>query len=55
MKELLMDNLVNYHGLQGEGLAPATDGKQFIKTQVIVAVNLETKTFSIVEFINPEL
>jgi hypothetical protein len=39
----------------GDGLAAATDGQQFIKTQVVFAVNLETKTFSIIEIINPEL
>jgi len=38
-----------------DGLAASSDGQQFIKTQVVVAVNLETKTFSIVEIINPNL
>ena len=41
--------------MQGDGLAAAVDGKQFIKTQVVVAVNLETNTFSVVEVISPEL
>jgi hypothetical protein len=41
--------------MQGDGIAPAVDGQQFIKTQVIVAVNLDTKTFSIVEVINENL
>ena len=40
---------------RADGISAATDGKQFIKTQMIVAVNLETKTFSIVEFITPTL
>ena len=38
-----------------DGLAASTDGQQFIKTQVVVAVNLETKTFSVIEIINPNL
>ena len=38
-----------------DGISAATDGNQFIKTQMIVAVNLETKTFSIVEVINPQI
>ena len=38
-----------------DGISAATDGIQFIKTQIIVAVNLETKTFSIVEVISPEI
>ena len=41
--------------MQADGLAAATDGRQFIKTQVVVAVNLETNTFSVVEVINPQL
>ena len=40
---------------RADGISAATDGKQFIKTQVIVAVNLETKTFSVVEVISPEI
>ena len=39
----------------GDGISAATDGKQFIKTQMIVAVNIETKTFSVVEDITPEI
>ena len=31
------------------------DGKTFISTQVIIGINLETLTFSIVELINPNL
>ncbi len=38
-----------------DGLAASSDGQQFIKTQVVVAVNLETKTFSVIEIINPNL
>ena len=41
--------------MQGDGIAPAVDGQQFIQTQVLVAVNLDTKTFSIVEIINDNL
>jgi len=38
-----------------DGLAASADGQQFIKTTVVVAVNLETKTFSVIEIINPDL
>ena len=41
--------------MQGKGIAAAVDGQQFIKTNIVIAVNLETKTFSIVEFIAPNL
>ena len=41
--------------IQGDGLAAATDGIQFINTQVIVSINPETRTFSVVEIINPQL
>ena len=41
--------------IQGDGLAAATDGVQFIKTQVIVSINPETRTFSVVELNNPTL
>ena len=41
--------------IQGDGLAAATDGVQFINTQVIVSINPETRTFSVVELINPQL
>ena len=41
--------------LRGQGLAAAIDGRQWIKTQVVVAINPETKTFTVVEFINQNL
>ena len=41
--------------MQGDGIAAAVDGQQFIKTQLVLAVNLETNTFSVVEIINPQL
>ena len=41
--------------IQGDGLAAATDGKQFINTQVIVSINPKTRTFTVVEIINPQL
>ena len=42
--------------IQGDGLAEsATDGKQFINTQVIVSINPKTRTFTVVEIINPQL
>ena len=40
---------------RADGISAATDGKQFIQTQMIVAVNLKTKTFSIVEVISPQI
>ena len=40
--------------MQGDGFG-RTDGVQFINTQVIVSINPETKTFSVVELLNPEL
>ena len=41
--------------MQADGLAAAVDGGKFIKTQIVVALNLETNTFSVVEIINPQL
>ena len=41
--------------MSADGVAAATDGMQYIKTQVVIAVNVETKTFSIVEFISEGL
>ena len=41
--------------IQGDGLAAAIDGNQFIKTQVIISINPETRTFTVVELINPNL
>ena len=41
--------------MSGDGIAPAQDGKQYIRTQVVIAVNMETKTFSVVEIINDNL
>ena len=41
--------------MSGDGVAAATDGTQYIKTQLVIAVNIETKTFSIVEFIGGNL
>ena len=40
---------------RGKGIAAAVDGQQFIETNIVIAVNLETKTFSIIEFIAPNL
>ena len=55
MKELVGGQYLELPYMSGDGLAPAIDGQQFIKTQVIVAINLETKTFSVVEIINDNL
>ena len=52
VKEVLGDVLGELPYFQGEGTAPALDGKTFIKTNVIISVNLETGTFSVVEMIN---
>ena len=41
--------------MQGDGLAPALDGGKFIKTNIVIALNLETQTFSVVEIINEKL
>ena len=41
--------------ISGDGVAAATDGTQYIKTQIVIAVNIETKTFSVVEFIGGNL
>ena len=41
--------------MSGDGVAAATDGMQYIKTQIVIAVNIETKTFSVVEFIGGDL
>ena len=41
--------------ISGDGVAAATDGTQYIKTQIVIAVNIETKTFSVVEFIGGDL
>ena len=55
MKSLIGEKYGEMPYMQGDGIAPATDGQQFIKTTVVVAINLETKSFSIVEIINPDL
>ena len=55
MKDLVGGQYLELPYMQGDGIAPAVDGQQFIKTQIVVAVNLETKTFSVVEIINPQL
>ena len=43
---------MNYLTFKVEGTAPSLDGKTFIKTNVIISVNLETGTFSVVEMLN---
>ena len=55
MKDIVGGQFGELPYFQGGGLAPAVDGRQFIKTTVVISVNLETTTFSIIEFINPEL
>ena len=51
VKDILGNTLGELTYFQGEGTAPAMDGKSFIKTNVIVSVNLNTGTFSVVEII----
>ena len=55
MLKIVKDKFGEIPYFRGQGIAAATDGKQFIQTNVVIAVNLETKTFSIVEFITPTL
>ena len=52
VKEVLGNMLGELPYFQVEGTAPALDGKTFIKTNVIISVNLDTGTFSVVEMIN---
>ena len=41
--------------ISGDGIAAAQDGQQYIKTQIVIAINIETKTFTVVEFIGNNL
>ena len=52
VKDVLGNMLGELPYFQGEGTAPALDGKSFIKTKLIISVNLDTGTFSVVEMIN---
>ena len=52
VKDILGNTLGELPYFQGEGTAPAMDGKSFIKTKLIISVNLDTGTFSVVEMIN---
>ena len=52
VKDILGNMLGELPYFQGEGTAPALDGKSFIKTKLIISVNLETGTFSVVEMLN---
>ena len=52
VKDILGNMLGELPYFQGEGTAPALDGKSFIKTKLIISVNLDTGTFSVVEMIN---
>ena len=55
IKNLLGNELGEMPYMQGEGLAAATDGKTFIKTTLIISINLQTKSFSVVELISDNL
>lgn len=52
VKDILGNMLGELPYFQGEGTAAALDGKSFIKTKLIISVNLDTGTFSVVEMIN---
>ena len=39
--------------MEGNGIAAALDGKTFIGTSIIIGINMDTLTFSIVELVNP--
>ena len=52
VKDVLGNMLGELPYFQGEGTAASTDGKSFIKTKLIISVNLETGTFSVVEMLN---
>ena len=52
VKDILGNMLGELPYFQGEGTAPAMDGKSFIKTKLIISVNLDTGTFSVVEMLN---
>ena len=41
--------------IEGKGIASAADGNTFISTSIIIGINMDTLTFSIVELINPNL
>ena len=55
VKYILGETLGELPYMQGDGISAATDGKTFIQTNLIISVNLETKTFSVVEIINDGL
>ena len=41
MKNLIGGKYLEMPYMQGVGIAPATDGQQFIKTTVVIALNIE--------------
>ena len=55
MLKIVKDTFGEVPYFRGKGVAAATDGQQFIETSIVIAINMETKTFSIVEFIAPNL
>ena len=55
IRYILGDQLGELPYFQGDGIAAATDGKSFIRTNLIISVNLETRTFSVVEILNDGL
>ena len=55
MLKIVKDTFGEVPYFRGKGVAAATDGQQFIETNIVIAINMETKTFSVVEFIAPNL
>ena len=55
MLEIVNERFGEVPYFRGKGIAAAVDGQQFIKTNIVIAINMETKTFSIIEFIAPNL
>ena len=55
MLKVVKDKFGEIPYFRGKGLAAAVDGQRFIETNVVIAINMETKTFSIIEFITPTL
>ncbi len=39
---------------RANGIAPTVDGNQFMQTKVVISINLETKTFTVLEWVTPE-
>ena len=40
---------------RANGIAPTVDGNNFMQTKGVIAINLESKTFTVLEWVTPEL